>query len=180
MIRLLKNFFFRKDRIGPDILVSQIIISIFGIRNNFLFKFLFKELGDDSEIRKGSYLIGCSKIIIGKRVIIRPNSMFFGASESLTTSIIIENDVMIGSGVHIYIHNHRFDKNEPIVKQGYYPDKKVTLKKGCWIGANSIILPGVTIGENSVVGAGSIVNKSIPPRTLFAGNPARFIRKLND
>ncbi|RYY14386.1 MAG: acyltransferase, partial [Chitinophagaceae bacterium] len=58
------------------------------------------------------------------------------------------------------------------------PDEQVVLKKGCWIGANAIILPGVTIGENSVVGAGSIVTKSIPDRVVAVGSPARVVKKI--
>ncbi|MFR2812259.1 MAG: DapH/DapD/GlmU-related protein [Escherichia coli] len=58
--------------------------------------------------------------------------------------------------------------------------KPVILKKGCWIGANVTILPGVVVGENSVVGANSVVTKSISPFTVVAGNPAKIIKKLNE
>ncbi|WP_312364794.1 DapH/DapD/GlmU-related protein [Sphingobacterium sp.] len=94
-------------------------------------------------------------------------------------SIVIEDDVMIGSGVHIYVNNHKFDDiTIPIIDQGYYPDLPVILKKGCWIGANTIILPGVTIGENSVVGAGSVVTKSIPKNVVAVGNPAKVLKSI--
>jgi galactoside O-acetyltransferase len=56
--------------------------------------------------------------------------------------------------------------------------KAVKLGKGCWIGASSIILKGVEIGEGSVVGAGSVVTKSIEPYSVWAGNPAQFIRSI--
>ena len=93
--------------------------------------------------------------------------------------ITIEEGVMMGSGVQIYVANHRFaDPNIPIIDQGHESSKSVLLRKGCWIGANAIILPGVEIGENSVVGAGSIVSKSIPPKVLAVGNPAKVIRKF--
>ena len=86
---------------------------------------------------------------------------------------------MLGPGVHIYTNNHKFDNPSiPVFHQGDYPSKKVVLKKGCWIGANAILLPGVTIGENSVIGAGAIVTKSIPPRVLAAGNPAKIIKYI--
>lgn len=55
-----------------------------------------------------------------------------------------------------------------------------TLKRGCSIGAGSVILPGVTIGEFAMVGAGSVVTKDIPPFTLYFGNPAKFIRKIDE
>lgn len=57
--------------------------------------------------------------------------------------------------------------------------KCVILGKGCWIGANSIILKGVEIGEGAVVGAGSVVTKNIEPYTIWAGNPARLIREIS-
>lgn len=86
---------------------------------------------------------------------------------------------MLGSGVHIYINNHRFDRLDiPLIDQGYYPDSSVRLKRGCWIGANVVILPGVTIGENSVVGAGSVVTRSVPDGTVVAGAPARELQRI--
>ena len=55
---------------------------------------------------------------------------------------------------------------------------KVLLKRNCKIGANSVIMPGITVGENSVVGANSLVNISIPDNEMWAGTPARFIKKV--
>ena len=88
---------------------------------------------------------------------------------------------MIGSGVHIYVANHRYDMNcKNIIDQGHNLAKDILLEEGCWISANSIILPGVTIGENAVVGAGSIVTKDIPPQTVYAGNPAKLIKVISE
>lgn len=93
--------------------------------------------------------------------------------------ITIEDGVMLGAGVHCYVNNHRFDDPElPIIDQGYYPSQPVLLKAGCWVGANAIILPGVTIGENAVVGAGSVVTRSVPARSVAVGSPARVIRTM--
>lgn len=58
--------------------------------------------------------------------------------------------------------------------------KPVIIEPHCWICANTVILPGVTIGEGSVIGAGSVVTKSIPPHSFAAGNPCRVIRELTD
>lgn len=173
-IRFWKN----TDRIGPDIPWTHWRLH-FQCTMSALCKRRFLNFGEKAEFRFGAYAIGCSKISIGKRVIIRPETMLFGESETLTESILIEDDVMLGSGVHIYVSNHRFDTTSiPIIDQGYYPDKKVTIKKGCWIGANAIILPGVTIGENSVIGAGAIVTKSIPAGVVAVGNPAKIIKAI--
>lgn len=58
--------------------------------------------------------------------------------------------------------------------------KPVTVEDGCWIGANAVLLPGVTIGHDSVIGAGSVVTKSVPPGVFAAGNPCRVIRELTE
>jgi acetyltransferase-like isoleucine patch superfamily enzyme len=144
-----------------------------------LCKSKFQEFADSAEFRPGAYAVGCSKIKIGNRVIIRPGVMLFAESNSLDNAITIEDDVMMGCGVHIYTNNHKFDNPDiPLIDQGYYPDEAVILKKGCWIGANAIILPGVSIGENSVVGAGSVVTKSVPDKVVAVGNPAKIIKKI--
>ena len=75
-------------------------------------------------------------------------------------------------------------KLEPIVPSILYPpidnkEGKVVLKKNCKIGAHSLIMPGVTIGENSIIGAFSFVNRNIPKNTLAFGIPVRLIKKLS-
>jgi len=166
------------DRIGPDIPFTHWKL-FYKKQMLSLCKKKFRFFSATADFRPGAYAIGCSQITIGERVVIRPATMLFGESVSLETSIVIEDDVMMGCGVHIYINNHRFDRLDiPLIDQGYYPDEAVILKKGCWIGANAILLPGVTIGENSVVGAGSVVTKSIPDGVVAAGIPAKVIKKI--
>lgn len=105
--------------------------------------------------------------------------MLFADMRPEGRGIIIENNVMLDSGAHIYTANYRFDiSNVPIIEQDHYESMEVILENGCWIGANAIILPGVRIGKNSVVGAGSVVTKSFPERVLVAGNPAKIINNL--
>jgi len=173
------KFWHNADRIGPDILLTYWRI-FFKSKMLKLCKQKFLFFDESSEIRPGAYIVGCSQISIGKRIIIRPGTMLHGESNSLDTTIIIEDDVLIGCGVHIYVENHEF-KNPFVVisEQGHSPAKQVLIKEGCWIGANVIILPGVTIGKNSVIGAGSIVTKSIEDNVVAAGNPARVIKKIN-
>jgi acetyltransferase-like isoleucine patch superfamily enzyme len=174
-----RKFDLTSDRLGPDcpfthwrLFFKRTMLSIS--------KRKFKNFSDTAEFRAGAYAIVCSKISIGKNVIIRPNTMFFAdPREGVDGSIIIEDDVMLGSGIHIYTGNHRFDlPNVNLIDQGHSSAKSVTLKEGCWLGANVIILPGVTIGKNSVVGAGSVVTKSIPNRVVVAGNPAKILKTL--
>lgn len=103
--------------------------------------------------------------------------MFFASSDisEHVAHIIIENDVLIGSACHIYVSNHNFESVDKIISlQGHSSVKPVVLKRGCWIGANITILPGV------VVGAGCFVTKSVPPHTVFAGNPARIVKTIGN
>jgi len=175
-IRFWKN----ADRLGPDVPYTHWRLH-FKPTMIRLCKSKFKYFDDTSEFRPGSYAIGCSKISIGKRCVIRPGTMLFADTQENDAGITIENDVLIGSGVHIYVSNHKFDNPEiPIIDQGHNNPEKVVLKKGCWIGANSIILPGITIGENAVVGAGSVVTKDVPARVVVAGNPAEVLRKVEE
>ena len=81
--------------------------------------------------------------------------------------VVIEDEVQIGGGVKIYSES-TIDN-----KQG-----KVILKKNCKIGANSVILPGVTIGENSIIGAFSLVNQDIPANVVAYGIPAKIKRSI--
>ena len=96
--------------------------------------------------------------------------------------IEIGNNVMIGVGTHIYDTNfHNINPKDRIEKK----DPKDTVKTApviihdnVFIGAFSIILKGVTIGENSVIAAGSVVTKSIPDNQIWGGNPAHFIKNI--
>ncbi|MCK5145971.1 acyltransferase [bacterium] len=111
---------------------------------------------------------------VGERVFIGQEMMIFdsGRTELLT----IEDDVGIAPECLIVMHSAPGTPvHEPI-----YPThtKPVTIKQGCWIGARVTILPGVTIGEHSVVAAGSVVSRNVPPYTLVGGVPATKIRKF--
>lgn len=166
------------DRIGPDIPGTHWKL-FFKSTMLKLCKKKFYYFDNTAEIRPGAYVVGCSQISIGKNVVIRPETQLHGETKTTSKSIVIEENVLIGCGVHIYVENHRFDRMDiPLKDQGHYPSKPVTLRKGCWIGANSIILPGVEIGENAVIGAGSVVTKSVPKGVIAVGNPARIIREI--
>jgi acetyltransferase-like isoleucine patch superfamily enzyme len=114
--------------------------------------------------------------------VIRPGTFLFADPSNGGAGITIEDDVLIGAGVHFYTNNHKFDNAKiPIIKQAYPPvsiDDRIVVRRGSWIGAGVIILPGVEVGENAVIGAGTIVTKSVPPRVVFVGNPGRVIKKI--
>lgn len=108
-----------------------------------------------------------------------------GISNSLLyawEAITIEDDVMIGGGCQIYDTDFHSLNYEDRVLNGDNKVKvsPVIIKKGAFIGASSIILKGVTVGEKSIVAAGSVVAKSIPGGEIWGGNPARFIKKIEE
>lgn len=93
--------------------------------------------------------------------------------------ISIEDYVSIGMRSMVFAHS---DPSSSIyIKKNYYPKKiaPTRIKRGAWIAPGCIILAGVTIGENSVVGAGSVVIKDVEPYTVVGGNPARLIKRLD-
>lgn len=178
-IRSRFRFWKEADRLGPDIPLTHWRLHFPSLMRK-LCKEKFKHFGDEAEFRYGAYAVACSRISIGNKVVIRPGTMLFADPRIDGAEICIENNVLIGSGVHIYTQNHKFnDSSLPIIEQGHMPSKTVYLREGCWIGANAIILPGVEIGAGAVIGAGSIVTRGIAPHAVAVGNPARVIRMID-
>lgn len=144
----------------------------------------FKYFGTGAEFRPGAFAEACSKISIGNRVVIRPGVFLFADPVHGGGEIVIEDDVMIGPGVHIYTNNHNYaDTSKSIYDQGYPTPtilNSVILRKGCWVGGGAILLAGVEIGENSVIGAGSVVSQSVPPRVVFMARPGAIVRKIDN
>ncbi len=106
-------------------------------------------------------------ITLGKNVFINHACSFLDLG-----GITIEDDVMIGPRVNITSENHPVD---PVSRKTLVPSE-VVVKKNAWIGAGATLLPGVTIGENSVVAAGAVVHKDVPPNTVVAGVPAKVLK----
>jgi galactoside O-acetyltransferase len=90
--------------------------------------------------------------------------------------IIIGNKVMFGPSVTIATVGHPLNPN---YREYMYCDP-VVIEDNCWIGASVVITPGVTIGENSVIGAGSVVTKDIPANSIAVGNPCKVLRTINE
>lgn len=88
----------------------------------------------------------------------------------------IGNHVMIGPSVQIYTAAHHLNAEER--NQGWEVAKPITIEDNVWIGGAAILLPGVRIGKNAVVGAGAVVTRDVPPNTVVAGIPARTIREI--
>jgi len=82
---------------------------------------------------------------------------------------------MIGPNVNIITAGHPLD---PLQRRAITIGKPILIEKNVWIAAGATIIGGITVGENSVIAAGSVVTKNVPPNTLVGGNPARFIRSI--
>lgn len=115
-----------------------------------------------------------AKLIIGNKVGIS------GVAIICNKEITIEDNVLIGSGCCIYDTDfHSVEYSERVLQEDAgVNEKPVHIKEGAFIGARTIVLKGVTIGAHSIIGAGSVVTKSVPDNELWAGNPAVFRRKL--
>ena len=123
----------------------------------------------------------CGKhIFIGNHVVINMNCTFVDNHR-----IDIGNHVLIASNVQIYTATHSTKVNERLVRDGKGGlcrtlAQPVRIEDGAWIGGGAIILPGVCIGRNSVIGAGSVVTRSIPANCVAVGNPCRVIKEIDN
>ncbi len=115
---------------------------------------------------------GCN-ITIGNNVFINFGCIIFDCGE-----VKIGDDTMFGPRIGIYTTNHAFDPNERI--KNICISKPVTIGKRVWLGADVKIVQGVTIGDDSVIGAGSVVTKDIPSGVIAVGNPCRVLRKITE
>jgi acetyltransferase-like isoleucine patch superfamily enzyme len=88
--------------------------------------------------------------------------------------ITIDDNVLIGPKVNLITENHPVDPS----RRHHLDLKSIHIKRNAWIGAGATILPGVTIGENSIVAAGAVVNKDVPANTIVGGIPAKVIRSV--
>lgn len=119
-------------------------------------------------------------IFIGDRVVINMNCTFVDNNR-----IEIGSDVLIASNVQIYTATHSTNPRERMIHDWdrgsicYTIARPVKIEDYVWIGGGAIILPGVTIGRNTTIGAGSVVPRSIPANCVAVGNPCRVIKKLD-
>lgn len=93
--------------------------------------------------------------------------------------VSVGNNVMFAQHVVVSGLNHAYQDVSLPISQQQVTCKKITIEDEVWVGANSVITAGVTLGRHSVVGAGSVVTKDVPPFSIVAGNPARVIKQYN-
>jgi len=118
------------------------------------------------------YSTGGTDIRIGRNVFINQNCTMYDLA-----GLDIGDDVMIGPNVSIITSGHPIS---PSQRHTAVIAKPIRIERNVWIGAGATIIGGVTIGENSVVGAGSVVTRDVPSNTLVGGNPAKVIRSIAD
>lgn len=92
-------------------------------------------------------------------------------SVDIGSDVLAADNVFIADSYHAYV-----DSDQTVLDQGMAPARPVKISDGAFLGVNTVVLPGVTIGARAYIGAGSVVTKDIPPYTVAAGNPARVIR----
>ncbi|MBI5578268.1 MAG: N-acetyltransferase [Deltaproteobacteria bacterium] len=128
-------------------------------------------IGDNTKI--GPFVEIQKNVTVGRNCKIQSHSF-------LCEGVSIEDEAFIGHGV-MFI-NDRFPRSATesgaLQTEADWKVVPTVVKRGASIGSNATILCGVTVGEGAIVGAGSVVTKDVPPRTIVAGNPARIIRKI--
>jgi acetyltransferase-like isoleucine patch superfamily enzyme len=179
----------------------DIVRSVYRIYCRFRLRFRYADLKIDSHsiisfdnigIRfgKGVYVGAFAEIVIisntsmsekagslevGDRVVIGKNSNIRAAGGTIT----IGKGGLLAQNVSLIAANHSMNSHILYRDQTWDSSRTgVSLERNVWVGTGTIVLPGVAIGENSVIAAGSVVTKSVPPNQVWGGNPARLIRTL--
>ena len=135
---------------------------------------LFAEAGEDCYIESPFYANwGGHHVHLGKNVYTN-----FGVTFVDDTHIYIGDYTMLGPNVTIATAGHPIDPE--LRQKGLQYNMPVHIGKNCWLGAGVIVMPGVTIGDNTVIGAGSVVTKDIPAHVVAVGNPCRIMREIGE
>jgi len=134
---------------------------------------LLAELGEGAIVRTPFYCDWGDGIRIGARTFVNFNCTLLDGAP-----IAVGEECLIASGVQLITATHPLD---PVPRRAAWEQAlPVTIADGVWLGAGALVCPGVTIGENTVVGAGSVVTRDLPAGVVAYGNPARVIREIDD
>jgi acetyltransferase-like isoleucine patch superfamily enzyme len=137
-----------------------------------VFSELIGEKVDDSfSLIPPFYATGGENTRVGRNVFINQNCTMYDLG-----GIDMADDVMIGPNVSLITCGHPI---EPSQRRAFVIAKPIVIGRNVWIAAGATIIGGVTVGDNSVIAAGSVVTKDVPPNTLVGGNPARVIRSIS-
>jgi|SRR5690625_3364466 len=130
-------------------------------------------IGEGSEIRPPFYVDFGSRITIGAGCFLNFNVVALDVAP-----ITLGDGVLIGPNVQLLTPTHPLDPQRR--REGWEGGEPITIEDNVWLGGGAIICPGVTIGENSIIGAGAVVTKDIPANVVAVGNPARVVKQLTD
>jgi acetyltransferase-like isoleucine patch superfamily enzyme len=138
-------------------------------------------VGDKAFIARDCWVHAVGEETGAAKIVVKANARIgMGATISAARSVVIEEDVLLARNVYISDHAHAYqDTSVPIMSQGVDGIAPVRIGRGSWLGQNVVVLPGVSIGKHCVVGANSVVNKSIPDFSVAVGSPARVIKRHN-
>jgi len=131
-----------------------------------------KKVDDSFVLIPPFYTTGGADIRVGRNVFVNQNCTFYDLG-----GLDIADDVIIGPNVSLITSGHPI---EPSQRRVFVVARPIAIERNVWIAAGVTIVGGVTVGLNSVVAAGSVVTKDVPPNTLVGGNPARVIRSIGD
>ncbi|WP_275897103.1 MULTISPECIES: sugar O-acetyltransferase [Amycolatopsis] len=132
---------------------------------------LLGSVGEDVEVRPPLYVDYGSHVTIGPRTFLN-----YGVVLLDVAPITIGADVQIGPGVQLLTPTHPLDAE--LRRAKWEAGKPVTVHDNVWLGGGVIVCPGVTIGADTVVGAGAVVTRDLPPSVVAVGNPARVVKTL--
>lgn len=137
---------------------------------------IFAECGENTYIQRPVYANwGCRHVHLGSNIYANFNLTLVDDGH-----IYIGDWVQFGPNVTVATAGHPILPELRSDSAFLQFNKDVHIERGAWIGAGAVVLPGVTIGENSVIGAGSVVNRDIPANVVAAGNPCRVIREIGE
>ena len=140
-------------------------------RRRELVQELFAEAGENSYIEPPFFCDYGRNTRVGKNFYCNYDCAFLDCGP-----ITIGDNVMLGPKVALYAVNHPID---PVVRATHYDfPEPITIGNNVWIGGSTVVCPGASIGDNTVIGAGSVVTKAIPSGVVAAGNPCRVIREI--
>jgi acetyltransferase-like isoleucine patch superfamily enzyme len=138
-----------------------------------VFPFHRFQLGNRSIIEDFSTINNAvGDVIIGDRTII-------GMGDVIIGPVIIGNDVMFAQNVVLSGMNHQYERIDISPTQQDITTNQIIIEDNVWIGANSVVIPGITIGKHAVIGAGSVVTKDVASYTVVVGNPAKVVKRYN-
>ena len=142
-------------------------------RQNEILSELFAKIGKNVLVLAGFHCEFGDDFRLGNNIVINYNCFLMDNAD-----ITVGDDVLIGPNVGIYTVNHAIFPEERV--GGWCVNAPIKIGSRVWIGGNCTILPGVTIGDNSVIAAGAVVSKDVPANCVAAGVPAKVIKELKD